>query len=310
MISSNAPNSPATIALSGTGLQPVVSATPTSATFTGVVVGSNSSQSILLKNTGNATLTFSQINVTGTGFSVTGLSTSTTIAAGSSATFDAVFTPTTASGTPVSGSIVLMSNGSPAQYAIPLSGTSVTETTLLSASQTTLSFGSVNVNTSTPLTTTLTNTGNSNVTISSVSVAGAGFSVSGVSSGVTLMPTQTATLTVTFDPTTTGTVSGASITVTSNAATLQIPLSGTGAQFSVALAWTASTSTDVVGYYAYRSTTLGSGYAKLNPSAAVSAEQYSDTTVSAGQTYYYVVTAVDNNGNESTFSSPATAIVP
>jgi hypothetical protein len=309
-ISSNAPNSPATIALSGTGLQAIASATPTSATFSNVVVGSNSSQSILLKNTGNANLTFSQVSVTGSGFSTTGLSTATTIAAGSSATFNAVFTPASASTSPVGGSVVLTTNGSPAQLTIPLSGTSVAAATQLTASSTSLSFGNVNLNTGTPLTTTFTNAGNTNVTISSVSVVGAGFSASGVSTGLTLMPSQTATLTVTFDPTTLGTVTGAGVTVASNAGTIQIPLSGAGVQFSVALSWTASTSSGVTGYYAYRSTTQGSGYAKLNPSSPVSILQYSDATVLAGQTYYYVVTAIDSSGVESAFSGPATAIIP
>jgi hypothetical protein len=173
-----------------------------------------------------------------------------------------------------------------------------------------LSFGNVNLNTGTPLTTTFTNAGNTNVTISSVSVVGAGFSASGVSTGLTLMPSQTATLTVTFDPTTLGTVTGAGVTVASNAGTIQIPLSGAGVQFSVALSWTASTSSGVTGYYAYRSTTQGSGYAKLNPSSPVSILQYSDATVLAGQTYYYVVTAIDSSGVESAFSGPATAIIP
>jgi hypothetical protein len=309
-ISSNAPNSPATIALSGTGLQATASATPTSATFSNVVVGSNSSQSILLKNTGNVALTFSQINVTGNGFSITGLSTATTIAAGSSATFNAVFTPTSASATPVAGSIVLTTNGSPAQLTIPLGGTSVAATTQLTTSSTSLSFGNVNLDTSSPLTTTFTNAGNTNVTISGVSVVGAGFSASGVSTGLTLMPSQTATLTVTFDPTTLGTVTGAGVTVTSNAGTIQIPLSGAGVQFSVSLSWTASASSNVTGYYVYRSTTQGTGYAKLDPSSPASILQYSDTTVLTGQTYYYVVTAVDSSGVESGFSASATAAIP
>jgi hypothetical protein len=311
-INSNAPNSPSTVALTGIGTQPLISANPSSASLGTVVVGSSNSQSILLSNTGNATLTLSQVTVAGSasGFSLTGLSTSTSIAAGGSVTFDAVFTPTSATGGTVNGSIVLATNGSPAQLTIPLSGAGIAATTQLGASPASLPFGNVNLNASTQLSTTITNTGNSNVTISGVTTSGAGFSASGISSGLTLQPNQTATLTVIFDPTAMGSVPSASVTVTSNAGGLLVSLSGTGVQPSVSLSWTASTSSDVTGYYAYRSTTLGSGYVKLNPSSPVATEQYTDTTVQAGQTYYYVVTAVDSSDVESGYSSPATAVIP
>jgi fibronectin type 3 domain-containing protein len=89
-------------------------------------------------------------------------------------------------------------------------------------------------------------------------------------------------------------------------------LSGTGvtpASYSVALSWTASTST-VVGYYVYRSTTSGTGYAKLNASSAATGLTYTDTTVQNGTTYYYVTTAVDSSGTESLYSNEAQAPIP
>lgn len=70
----------------------------------------------------------------------------------------------------------------------------------------------------------------------------------------------------------------------------------------------ASTST-VVGYNVYRGTQSGGPYAVLN-SAADAATTYTDSTVQAGQTYYYVVTAVDSSGNESVNSNQAQAVVP
>jgi fibronectin type 3 domain-containing protein len=99
----------------------------------------------------------------------------------------------------------------------------------------------------------------------------------------------------------------------SNAGGLAIPVSGTGtaaAQDSVSLTWTASSSSDVTGYYAYRSTTEGSGYVKLNPTSPTSTEEYTDSTVESGTTYYYVVTAVDSSDVESDYSAPATAVIP
>src|SRR5712664_163137 len=87
-ITSNAPGSPLTLALSGTGVQPQLSATPSSAAFGSVITGNSASQTITLKNTGTASETISQATVTGTGFSITGLSVPQTIAAGASATFN------------------------------------------------------------------------------------------------------------------------------------------------------------------------------------------------------------------------------
>jgi fibronectin type 3 domain-containing protein len=59
----------------------------------------------------------------------------------------------------------------------------------------------------------------------------------------------------------------------------------------------------------YRSTTSGSGYAKLTGSL-VSVVNYTDPSVVNGTTYYYVTTAVDGSGNESTYSNEAVAVIP
>ncbi len=77
---------------------------------------------------------------------------------------------------------------------------------------------------------------------------------------------------------------------------------------SVALSWTASTST-VAGYNVYRSTVSGAAYAKIN-SSMVAAVIYTDAAVQNGTTYFYVTTAVDSSGNESTFSNEVSAAIP
>jgi fibronectin type 3 domain-containing protein len=82
----------------------------------------------------------------------------------------------------------------------------------------------------------------------------------------------------------------------------------TQAAHSVSLQWNASTST-VTGYNIYRSTTSGSGYVKLNGSPLTNLT-YTDGSVSAGTTYFYVATAVDSAGDESTDSNQATAVIP
>ncbi len=83
----------------------------------------------------------------------------------------------------------------------------------------------------------------------------------------------------------------------------------TGNAHTVSLTWVASTSLNVAGYTVYRGTTLGGPYTKLNSSLVVVAN-YIDSTVQAGQTYYYVVTASDTSNNESVYSNEAQAVVP
>ena len=100
----------------------------------------------------------------------------------------------------------------------------------LNVSSTSLSFGNINVNTAATQTVTLSSGGTSAVTVTAATVAGSGFTVSGVTFPITLTGTQTATLTVQFDPTTAGAATG-ELTLTSNSASgtsTLISLSGTG----------------------------------------------------------------------------------
>jgi hypothetical protein len=77
---------------------------------------------------------------------------------------------------------------------------------------------------------------------------------------------------------------------------------------SVALTWFASASA-VAGHNVYRSTVSGAQFAKVN-SSPVNGLAYTDATVQSGVIYYYVTTAVDAGGNESTYSNQASANVP
>lgn len=132
------------------------------------------------------------------------------------------------------------------------------------------------------------------------------------SAGVILSPGQTATLSATFAPATAGSESGG-ITVTSNASNSPtvIALSGTGvapAAYSVSLSWVPSTSS-VAGYNVYSSSVSGGPYNKLT-SSPVATTNYTDTSASAAQTYYYVVTAVSSTNVESAYSTQVSATVP
>jgi fibronectin type 3 domain-containing protein len=74
------------------------------------------------------------------------------------------------------------------------------------------------------------------------------------------------------------------------------------------LSWTASPST-VIGYNVYRGSVSGGPYTLVN-SSIVAGTQYVDPSVLAGQTYYYVATAVASGNTESTYSNQVVASVP
>jgi len=302
--------SSAVISVSGTGVQAALSMTPSSASFGNVTVGSTNSQTIQLTNTGNGVLTITQASVTGSGFATNGLTLPLSISPGLSSTFNAECQPTAAGS--VSGSITIVSNAVGSPSVVSLSGTGVAATELLTFSGNTFSFGNVDTGSSSTQTETITNTGNSNVQISQIAVSGAGYSLSGASTPITLTPSQKLTFSVIFSPATVGSLSGI-VTVSSNAtgSPSSISLSGSGVTptpHTVSLSWTASTST-VSGYNVYRTTTSGSGYAKLN-GGLVASVSYTDSTVLNSTTYYYVTTAVDGSGNESTYSNEAPAVIP
>jgi hypothetical protein len=120
---SNAPTSPTTIALSGTGVTTTMqlTASPTSLSFGNVTVGSSSSQTVKLSNTGNTSVSVSGGSVSGAGFAISGL-TSMSLGAGQSTTFNVNFAPTTTGS--VSGSALVAGNAtnSPTQIALTGSG--------------------------------------------------------------------------------------------------------------------------------------------------------------------------------------------
>ena len=99
------------------------------------------------------------------------------------------------------------------------------------------------------------------------------------------------------------------ITVTGNGGGVQQSVSVTlTVTAQVALGWTASSSPGIAGYNAYRSTNSNGPYTKLN-SSLISTTNYNDQMVQSGNTYYYVTTAVDSQGDESSYSNQAVATI-
>ena len=307
-IVSNAYDSTLSIPLTGAGASAgILSANPTSNSFGSVQVGSSASQYQSVTNSGGSNVNISQANVSGSGFSISGLNLPITLTPGQSYTFSTVFAPTS-SGT-ASGSIAIVSDASNSSLTIALSGTATASGQLL-LSPTTLDFGSITVGQNKSLTATLGASGSS-VTVSSASTSNPEFSLNGVSFPMALAAGQSAPVSVTFTPQSSGTASG-TISFSSNAsATLVVEaLTGTGvAQHQVQLSWGASSSSGITGYNVYRGGVSGGPYTKIN-SALVVGTTYSDSSVQAGKTYFYVTTALNGSGTESAYSNEVQVTVP
>ena len=80
---------------------------------------------------------------------------------------------------------------------------------------------------------------------------------------------------------------------------------------SIKLAWDPNSSSTVIGYNVYRSQQSGVFSATpVNGTNLVTTAAYTDAAVQSGNTYYYVVTAVDGNGAQSTYSNQVQAAAP
>jgi pectate lyase len=80
-----------------------------------------------------------------------------------------------------------------------------------------------------------------------------------------------------------------------------------GQDGQVILRWAANNEEDLAGYNIYRSATFQGGYLKLN-AALLTASEYVDESAVNGTMYYYLVSAVDTNQNESAYSVAACGI--
>lgn len=299
------------VPITGTGVKQSLSLLPAPMNFHNVVVGSSGTQSATVTNTGNTSVTVTGDSISGKGFTLTGIAVPLVLASGKSTSLSVHFAPTSAGAD--SGTVSLSASAAAGWLRAPLTAVGVAATRVLTPARSGVSFGSVADDSSATTTVSIVNTGNSAVSVSNVAATGAGFKVTGLHSGEVLTSGETAPLNVIFAPQTTGSASGAvSIASSASNSPTAIVLSGTGTaagQPYVALSWKASTSS-VIGYNVYRGATSGGPYSSKLTSSPVAALTFRDATVQAGQTYYYVVTAVNASGAESTHSNPASVTVP
>ncbi len=279
---------------------------PTSLQFGSVPVGNVATLTETVTNIGNVDINATSYTVSGSEYSVSGLSFPLTLEPGHSITFTSTFTPTT--GGASNGAINLYATKG--KLVIPLFGTGTTSGTLV-ITPASVNFGNVVVGKSGTQNASMQATGGS-VTVTAATVDNPEFGASGLTFPFTLQPGQSMPFSVSFAPTQTGlATANLSFANAPNSPAIEL-LSGTGTTAppppSVLLSWNASTS-QVVGYNVFRSNTAGGPYTQLNSSTDPNTA-YTDTNVNSKQTYYYVTTAVNSAGQQSVYSNQVQAVIP
>ena len=211
--------------------------TPNYVNFGTVAVSATSSVAITVKNTGNATVTFSGQRLSAAPqFSLSGFPLAATLAAGKSATFTVKFSPTVAGAK--SGTITFTSNAANKSLVIWLNGSGAQSS--ISATPASAAFGSVAVGATNTQVIRLGNSGTSTDTISALAASGAPFSVSGISLPLSLGAGKSITFNIAFAPKAAGAVSG-SVKVEGNFPTVTVGASGTGASGTRVISASATT---------------------------------------------------------------------
>jgi hypothetical protein len=221
-----------------------LTASPTSLSFGSEATGSTSAaQTVTVSNPGSTAATVSSVSASAP-FAETNTC-GGSIAAGGSCTVSVKYAPTATGAS--NGTLSVASSAPSSPLTVALSGTGVSGASALTASPTSLSFGSVPTgSTSAAQTVTVTNPGSSAATVSSVSAA-APFAETNNTCGSSIAAGASCTVSVTYAPTAAGASNG----------TLSVASSAPGSPLSVVLSGTAvSTTTDL----ALNQPTTASGY--------------------------------------------------
>jgi Abnormal spindle-like microcephaly-assoc'd, ASPM-SPD-2-Hydin/Protein of unknown function (DUF1573) len=296
--------------LPGLGWAQHLECSPCAHHFGEVAVGNSASFTFQLENSGTKALTIHSITEQSAEFTLGKLELPIKINPGATLDVPVTFTPTTVGH--VNGGLKVTSTVSP--MTLVLGGTGHDSRgggAQLTATPPTLNFGKVPVGTTVSVSLNLT-ASKGKVTISSDKTTNPEFVITGLKTPVTIQSGESLTVTVQFTPTKSGATSGKCDFV-SNAekSPLVERISGTGYtedSVSVSLNWNAGGGS-VAGYNIYRGAKHGGPYNQLN-SSLLSATDYTDYDVVAGDTYYYVATEVNMEGQESGYSNEAKAQVP
>lgn len=278
--------------------------------FGKVQIGSSSSLSVQLSNTGKHVLTITSKAVQGHAFKLGTFAVPLKIQPGTSVELTVTFTPPSKGYT--EGSVLIVSNDPSSPLRMHVQGTGFYPSeSELEVSPATLNFGNVSVGSTTTLQATLTASGQ-NVTVSSDQSTSSEFTIVGLSMPLTISAGQSIPVTIQFTPNASG-VASAKAGFISNALdspTVEL-LTGKGmaqGSHSVSLSWEPGEG-NVVGYNIYRGAAQTGPFQEINTSLDASTN-YTDNTVASGSTYYYVTTEVNTQGQESGYSNESQAVIP
>jgi large repetitive protein len=222
-IVSDAATSPTTVALAGTGIEPLIAVDPGVVAFGNRRVGvAGPTKLATVANPGTADLTIFAVMI-GAPFAIVGPATPVVVPRGGSVAIEIAFLPT-ATG-PFSESLTIHSDAGPSPSIITVTGTG-TEPGLM-PSTTAVGFGLVKVGTtSAPQPVRLTNTGDAPALVSAATVPPP-FALTGPLP-VSLLPGASVELSITFSPTADGEVTGQLAIASDAPALAAITLAGIG----------------------------------------------------------------------------------
>jgi hypothetical protein len=278
--------------------------------FGEVQIGSSTSYSFQLTNTGGKTLQITSASEQGNAFSFGNLPLPVNIQPGESVELTVIFTPTAKGYT--DGILTLANNSRYSPRRVLVTGFAVSPSGAeLDVNPATLNFGNVTVGSSATLQATFT-AKNASVTISSAPSTSSEFAILGLNLPITIRAGQSLPVTIQFAPNGAGTASAQAglVSNAANSPTVE-QVTGTGVaqtSYNVYLSWDAGGG-NPVGYNVFRGNAQGGPYQQIN-AALDASTNYTDYTVVAGTAYYYVTTAVNTQGQESTYSSPVEAVIP
>ena len=226
-ITDNAPGSPHTVALSGSGYVTTATVAPSSLAFGNQTLGTiSSAQSIIVTNTGENPVTVSAVTATAD-FAETDNCTTAPVTA--SCTINVTFSPTV--GGSRTGTLTISDNAQGNPHIVTLGGTGLAGVAQLSASS--LTFTALTVGTASAVQTiNVTNSGNGTLTVANVSATG-DFAQTNNCTSVAASG-GTCAIQVTFTPTSSGSRTG-TLTLTDTAANSPqlILLNGPGIDFNM-----------------------------------------------------------------------------
>ncbi len=157
--------------------QATVQISPSDITFSNVAIGQKATQTAVLTNTGNESVTITQLASSAVQFATSGLTTPLALGPGQSARFQVLFTSSTSGS--ASGTLTAMTSHGGSSSRVKLKGAAA-GSSQLSLSTTKLNFGNVLVNGSVTQAVALKNSGTNDVQITQIGVTGGAFSLSRV----------------------------------------------------------------------------------------------------------------------------------